>query len=266
VREALAFIRQDALSAASYRVSMLFSVVGLVASVIPLYFVANALQGVMGASIAADGGQYFSFVLLGMIGLRFATLGLAALPTALAAAIRNGTLEALFATPLRYPAMLVGMTGYRVLWAVIESTVLATVGAMFGARYIGGHALIAAAAVVLLTLAYAAVGVIAASLLLSFRSYGPLLTLTLGASALLGGVYYPTHVIPSWIQHLSSAMPLTYALRVLRRSLLEGVPLVALSSDLTMLLGMVAVLVPVSLLAFDRALRYAKRAGTLAQY
>jgi hypothetical protein len=55
-------------------------------------------------------------------------------------------------------------------------------------------------------------------------------------------------------------------LKALRRSLLDGAPLSASVPDLTVLLAMTAVGFAVSLVAFSWALRYAKRAGTLAQY
>jgi ABC-2 type transport system permease protein len=85
-------------------------------------------------------------------------------------------------------------------------------------------------------------------------------------SGLLGGVYYPTKVIPSWIQDVSEAVPLTYGLRALRQTLLEGMPLPAVARDVTILVGFVVVLSALGVWAFARALRYAKQAGNLSQY
>ena len=63
----LAFVRQDLRTAFSYRLNALFSVAGLLATVVPVYFVAKALQPVMAKSIQAEGGEYFAFVLVGMV-------------------------------------------------------------------------------------------------------------------------------------------------------------------------------------------------------
>jgi hypothetical protein len=73
-------------------------------------------------------------------------------------------------------------------------------------------------------------------------------------------------VIPSWIEHLSAAIPLTYALRALRRGLFQGAPLVELAGDVFVLLGLTALFAASALLAFRVALRHARRAGNLAQY
>ena len=61
-------------------------------------------------------------------------------------------------------------------------------------------------------------------------------------------------------------MPLSYGLRALRRTLLDGAPLAASARDLTVLAASTAVLLTASLIAFSLALRHAKHAGTLAQY
>ena len=93
----LAFVRQDLRTAFSYRLNALFSVAGLLATVVPVYFVAKVLQPVMAKSIQAEGGEYFAFVLVGMVGLRLAMAGVNSLPTTFWSSIRTGTLESLFA-------------------------------------------------------------------------------------------------------------------------------------------------------------------------
>ena len=61
-------------------------------------------------------------------------------------------------------------------------------------------------------------------------------------------------------------MPLTYGLRALRRSLLDGASLARSGGDLAILGGWSLAIVTAGMIAFCWALRYAKRAGTLAQY
>ena len=85
-------------------------------------------------------------------------------------------------------------------------------------------------------------------------------------SALLGGVYYPTKVIPSWIQAVSDFVPLTYGLRALRGTFLQGQSISQVLPDILILSGLAAALLSTSWLAFLWSLRHARRAGTLAQY
>jgi ABC-2 type transport system permease protein len=118
----------------------------------------------------------------------------------------------------------------------------------------------------LLILAYGAIGLIGAALLLRFRTTGPLLSGILSGSALLGGVYYPTYVIPSWLQQVSKALPLSYGLRALRQVALLGAPFRNVDRDVVMLALFVAALLPAGVLCVAVALHYARRSGTLGHY
>src|SRR5690606_27451772 len=118
----------------------------------------------------------------------------------------------------------------------------------------------------LIVLAYVPFGLLAAAMIIAFRTAGPLPQAVTGVSALLGGVYYPTHVIPSWIESLSAFVPLTYGLRALRQTLLEGQPLYSVLPDLGALVLFVPVLMCAGVVAMRAALAYARRAGTLSQY
>src|SRR5690606_15686578 len=119
---------------------------------------------------------------------------------------------------------------------------------------------------VLLVLAHFPIGIIAASMILIFRTAGPFVAGVMAASSLLGGVYYSTSVIPDVVQPLAAFVPLTYGLRAFRRTLLSGEPLSVVAGDVTVLAGFTIVLLVVSLLLFGWSLRYAQRAGSLAQY
>jgi ABC-type multidrug transport system permease subunit len=118
----------------------------------------------------------------------------------------------------------------------------------------------------LLSAAYFTVALIASALILVFRTSGPLVTAVITVSALLGGAYYSTAVIPSWLQSLSTVVPLTYGLRATRRLLLAGEPLTAVWGDVAILLVMTAALLVVGGSSFGAALRHSRRAGTLGQY
>src|SRR5690242_10031945 len=210
MREIGAMIRAAWLAEASYRLNMLFSLASLLTMVVPLYYVANALQSTMATRISAESSQYFAFVLVGATTYMFIAACTSALPSALASAIGKGTLEAFLGTPTNWATLFVGMSGYNILWALVRASVMITMGVALGAR-VAIHGLIPLTLVVLLlVLAYGGIGLVGAALLLRYRTTGPLLNGVLTVSALLGGVYYPTYVIPSWLQQISKAMPLSY--------------------------------------------------------
>ncbi|MGH7719676.1 MAG: ABC transporter permease [Gemmatimonadaceae bacterium] len=266
VRKILALVRASWLSATSYRMSMLLSVVGLMLTMLPLYYVATALQPTMAGAIRDEGGHYFSFLLIGTIVYTFIIPALSSVPGALGSGIATGTLEAMLSTPTSFPVLLTGLTGYGFLWTALRSGAALVVGVMLGAQVVWGGALPSAGILVLILVAYIAIGMMDAALLLAFRVRTPIANGVLLLSGLLGGVYYPTDVIPSWIQRLSEAIPLTYGLRAVRRLMLEGAPVHEVTADLVALTAITLALLAAGTLMLAAALQHARRAGTLGQY
>jgi ABC-2 type transport system permease protein len=266
VRKALALIRANWLTALSYRLETFFSVVGLFLAVIPLYFVSRALQPLMSDVIQSQAPEYFGFLIIGGLTLSYVRTSITALHGALGGEISTGSFEALLGTPTGLLTLLAGMVGQAFSMIVVRTGVAFVFALAFGLHVVWSGAPAALLALTLIVLAYLPFGIMAAALVLAFRTTGPFPNGLIGISTLLGGVYYPTEVIPSWIQSVSFLVPLTYGLRALRRSFLDGAPLAASAYDLSVLAVTAAVLMAVSLVMFSWSLGYARRTGTLAQY
>ena len=86
----LALMRASFLSATSYRLATVLSFVSLIASVIPLYFVAGALQPVVEESIRLEGGGYFGFLITGIAATYVLMAAVSAIPGAARPTISNG--------------------------------------------------------------------------------------------------------------------------------------------------------------------------------
>ena len=261
-----AILRASWLGASSYRLQMLISLASLAVTVVPMYFVGGALQPMAERAIAGEGGQYFSFLVAGTIALLLAQTAVMSLPTAVGGALRSGTFEAVLATPAPLPAVLAGMTSYEMAWTVARSLLIALGAMALGAKVAGAAVLPAVLILALVVVPYAGLGLVFAALVIAFRTAGPLPRAVVVLSTLLGGVYYPTSVIPSWIQDLSAAVPLTYGLRAVRRLALDGASLAAVSGDVARLAAFAVAFSLVGAIAFAAALRHARRTGTLAQY
>jgi ABC-2 type transport system permease protein len=266
MRKVWALVRASWLTALSYRLDTFFSFVGLIVAIGPIYFVSRALQPMMAGSIKTEAPEYFGFLMIGLITYTFVATAIGTVHESLTKEISTGSFEALMATPTSLPVLLCGMVGQAFSMTALRSIVLVLASWALGAHIIWRAGFAAILIVSLIVVAYLAFGIMAASLVLAFRTTGPFPTAILTLSGLLGGVYYPTQVIPSWLERASVFVPLTYGLRALRRSLLDGASLTRSASDLAVLTGSGVALLAVGLISFSLALAYAKRAGTLAQY
>jgi ABC-2 type transport system permease protein len=266
MRESIALIRSAWLTASSYRLGMLVSLLGLAFVLVPLYFISHALQPVMQQAISGEARQYFGFVVLGAICFSLASSCTTALPTALDGAVNRGTLEAILGTPARLAAICAGLMGYNVLWSLLRAAILAMVAVALGAGIVWRSAPAGLAVLILTMLSYVGISLIFSAMVVLFRTTGPLPTVIMTGSMLLGGVYYPTSVIPSWIRDLAGFFPLTYGLRALRRIVLRGETLNAVAPDVIMLGGMTLISLAVGVATFHLALQRARANGSLSTY
>lgn len=262
----LALVRAHWQTMRTYRLQTLISLGGVIVTVVPLYFVAAAVQPVMANSIKAEGGSAFGFLVVGLATFSFVSVAVTSLPQAVSDRINSGVFEALLTTPTSLTELLLGLNLFDLLFSAVRAAVLLTAGSLLGATFLPGRILPAMAILALIVAAHLPFGLLGAAMILAFRTAGPLPKVLLMMSGLLGGVYYPTGVIPSWLRAISAALPLSYGLRALRRVLLQNASLYSVAPDLLALVGAAAILSIIGVLALSAALKRARMQGTLAQY
>jgi ABC-2 type transport system permease protein len=253
-------------TALSYRIQMATSLASLAFTVVPVYFVANALQDLMSKAIVGQGTQYFGFLLVGTVTLSLVTAAVTTLPNAVSGGIASGFFEMLLMSPAPRMSILVGLSAYSILWTLLRGVLTLVAGWLLGARlaWSGVPASLVILAVIVVT--HWAIGLFCTALILAFRTMGALPQAVLVVSALFGGTYYPTTKIPPLLQSLASVTPLAYGLRSLRRVLLDGAALGSVMSDFAVLIGMCVALMVVGVVSFQASLSYAKRQGSLNLY
>jgi ABC-2 type transport system permease protein len=106
----------------------------------------------------------------------------------------------------------------------------------------------------------------AAGFIVVFKRGNPVTWLVANLATLLGGVYYPVSVLPTWLQSVARLLPITYALDAMRGALLDGAGWGELAPDLLALVAFCLVLFPVAQLVFRAAVRKARIDGSLTHY
>ncbi len=261
------FLQRDFSIAKSYRLSFLYQTVGTFFSVFMFYFIARLVGETAAPSLAAYGGAYFPFVLIGIAFYRFLGVGLSAFSNAIREGQITGTLEAMLASPTRPVTILISSSLWPFLFAGYEVLLYFFLGAAFFGFQAGHANLLSVAAVLAVTLlCFSAFGILSAAFVVRYKRGDPVLFVAGTLSALLGGAYYPVSILPEMLQKCSDLLPLTYSLRAMRLAILQGAPVSDLAGDLRVLGLLAAVGLPASLVLFARALGRAKEEGTLLQY
>lgn len=261
-----AFVRRDWAIARSYKLPFVLGLVQTVATLGFLYYLAR-LVGPRIASVEGNvHGGYFGFVVIGTTFLATATTVLTSFAQRLRTDQTTGTLEVVFTMPPPPALTVLASAAYPALFASVVALVeiAAAVGA-FGMRFDVDpiSALGAVAGLVGTVVLGSAAGFALATFVLVFKRGESLTALAASALSMLGGVYYPVKVMPEPLRIAADCLPFTWALDVLRDTLLgRHVPLL----DLGGLWLAALVALPLSLVVFGAGLRRARRLGTLAQY
>ena len=276
MRSALALVRVSFLTAASYRFAMFVSVASLALQIVPTYFIGRTLDPFMAPAIQGQGSDYFGFLVVGTIAYLLLAASVDALPRALERGIATGTLELIFSTPSSTPSLLVGLTGYELLWTATRCLVVLGAAATFGFHAHWSRVPEAMVILGLVVATYFGLGMVAGALIIAFRRTAALQTIVIVGSAMFGGVTYPPALVgtalsrysdaPAWIGRLTEAIPLTYGLRAVRQVTIDGVPFRAVLADVGMLSIFCIVFLTLGSLAMTYALRRARAEGTLSQY
>ncbi len=267
VRKLAAFVRRDLLEMLSYRLAFVSDWLSMIGQVIVFYFVGRMVNP---QTIAAYGGSQVSYIEFVAVGIAITTVidvGLGKVISAVRQEQLYGTLEALLASPTASTTAQLGLAAYDMLYVPIRMTVfLVLVSVLFGANFtwtgLGPVALILLAFGPLVW----GLGVVSAAGVLTFRK-GTLVVGFAGfAFAVASGIYFPVGVLPTWLQPLAEANPITVALNGMRDALLGTAGYRDVLPEFLQLVPIAVVCVIAGIVAWRAALRRERGLGTLGLY
>ncbi len=257
--------REIALSKRYWAWELVWLVYGVVTSLSVAYIglAAPAITG--GESDPAAVSRFVLYLLVGTITWRFLGLIFEQMGETIAWERWEGTIESTFMAPVPRLTHLMGMCAATLVRALGFSVAILAAVALFVPVDLS-HANVASALVLLATGAVAFIGLAIGSSVfpLLWTEKGLQMAYIVQAVVLLvSGVYYPTTVLPGWMQVLSVISPATYVIRGMRDALLDGADFARIWPNLWPALLVGAVSIPIGLRLFLWAERYAKRTGRL---
>lgn len=261
-----AFLRRDWQTETRYRLSFVMQVFGIVLGVVTFFYLGHLVGDSAAPYLARYGGDYFSFVLIGIAVDSYLTTGLTSFVSRLRAAQGAGTLEAMLMTPTRPALLIVFSALWDFAWTTVQVVLYLAFGLFFGLS-LGRANFLAALIVLLLAIVpFVALGIIAASIIMVTKRGDPLTWMVGSLFTLFGGVMFPVSVLPEWLQPVANLFPTTVALDAMRLALLQGATFERLLPNIGGLILFALILVPLSLFAFRTALDIARRDGSLTQF
>ncbi len=267
IEKPLAFIWRDFIVETSYKFAFFIQLFGIFISTLTFFFLSKLLGDVGVSYLKPYGGNYFSFVLIGVAFYSYLGVSIRSLSESIREGQMLGTLEALLVTQTEIPTIIISSSLYSFIWASFRVAVYLLLGVFVFDVNMGNANLVGALVILLLTIiSFGSLGIISASFIMIMKRGDPIGWMFTSVSGLLGGLYYPISVLPNWLQKFSYLLPVTYSLEGMRLALLKGYSLSELIPNILALVIFSIIMLPLGILIFGYAVKRAKRDGTLTQY
>ncbi len=269
-RRIRAFIIRDFQLALSYRVEFFIKILWILGIVTTFFFISRIFAGFPLARYEQWQNPLTAW-LTGMAMLNYFFVGFSSLANAIRQEQMQGTLESVLLTPINVPTVIVSSSA----WAYVDATFNSFLYLFFGWLFFNvkyqGSLLLAFFILILTTLVLACLGILSASFTMAFKRGDPFAILLGAGTALFSGVFYPKEMLQEALgetggKTLSFVNPSTHGLDAIRGVLIEGKVFTELQTPLLTLLVFMVILLPFSLWIFGRAIKRAKREGSLIQY
>jgi ABC-2 type transport system permease protein len=267
LRKSWAFLVRDFRSQTSYRLAFIMNIAGIFFSIAIFFFISRLLGRAVNPFLAQYGGNYFAFVLVGLAVSGFMGTSLGVFSSTISSAQAQGTLEVMLVTPTKLPEIICMSSIWSFLFTSLNILIYLVIGVMvFGLKLAGANVAAALVVLFLIVTIFSGLGIISASFIMVLKRGDPISWLFGSVSAIMSGTFFPVQVLPGWLQKYSIFFPLFYGLRAMRLALLKAASLSVLAPDILALAVFVAVIIPLSFLAFRYAVGRAKIDGSLATY
>jgi ABC-2 type transport system permease protein len=228
------------------------------------YFIARFLSGAADAKVAAYGGSYVAYVVIGVVFYQAGSAALSGPFEAINTAFWDKRLEGYHLAPRGVWAYVLGRTlwkwGYASVLQAVVLGVIVSIGGIGSSLRV--QPLLALLGYALFVAAVFGLGLCGASLFFLLevkQGREPIDWVVSYAVQITSGVYVPVASLPVWLKDAGYLLPHTYALAAIRGALLPGDTPIA--GDLAILAGFAVATTTLGVVAFRRAISLAETEG-----
>ncbi|HSK73592.1 MAG TPA: ABC transporter permease [Pyrinomonadaceae bacterium] len=271
LRRIRAFVIRDFQLALSYRFEFFIRIIWILGIVTTFFFISRIFAGNFVSGQYEQWQNPLAAWLTGMAMLNYFMVGFSALANAIRQEQMQGTLESVLLTPINIPTVIISSSAWSYVEATFNSFLYLFFGWLFFNVQYKGNFLLALLFLVLTTLCLACLGILSASFAMVFKRGDPFAILLGAGTALFSGVFFPKEMLQEALgetggKAIAYINPSTHGLEGIRSVLIQGKGFTEVQTSLAILLIFLGVLLPFSLWIFSRAVKRAKREGSLIQY
>jgi ABC-2 type transport system permease protein len=196
--------------------------------------------------------SYFDFIAPGIMAMTVMMSVMTGLPVAISQEKEIGTMDGMMVAPINRLSIILGKTLGQTVRGLIQGvTILVLAVGLFGVT-IQGSILLVFGLLLLGVFAFVGLGIVITSFTKDQETAQMLMMTLMFPMMFLSGVFFPIQQMPWYMQGISKFLPLTYAANALRKVMVLGAGVPAISTELIVLIVFGAVMTAIAVPVFRR--------------
>jgi ABC-2 type transport system permease protein len=255
-------VRRDAILFMSYRTQLVSQIISPLFAIAIFYYISHLL----GVKSFHSPGGYFGYVIVGLVIVEILTLSLGIMPVMVRQELVAGTIERFLVSAHGPVNGILGTMLFPLCNAFFSGVVTLLIAtAVFGLP-LAATSFLAIPVALLGVIAFMPFALLLVAVVMAFKQVAGASQFIVSGIAIIGGLYFPIAVLPSWIRWASEAQPFTPATDLMRHLLVNAPLAHPAGVELLKLVGFSAALLPAGFFLLRASIRYGQRSGTVAEY
>jgi ABC-2 type transport system permease protein len=196
--------------------------------------------------------SYFDFIAPGIIAMTVMMSVMTGLPVAISQEKEIGTMDGMMVAPINRLSIILGKTMGQIARGLIQGVIILVLAVgLFGVT-IHGNILLVFGLLLLGIFSFVGLGIVITSFTKDQETAQMLMMTLMFPMMFLSGVFFPIQQMPWYMQGISKFLPLTYAADALRKVMVLGADVPAISTELIVLIVFGAVMTAIAVPVFRR--------------
>ncbi len=262
-----AFLKKDFINQSSYRLSFLLNIISIFIAVYVFFIFSKLFEGT-NSYLEDFGNDYFFFLIIGITLSDFVIRICSVINTE----VRNYQLTGIFEEIINIKGSTVELLSYSFLYPIFYSLLRMLIFLVFSIFVFDlnlnfENLFFIVTTIILTLISCLGIAYIAGAYALAFKKGNPLSALNQLSVMILGGVFFPTSILPAWLGAISQFIPITHALEITRHLFMYGNEInEKVLSHFAYLSLLSFILLAMGLYVCNLAIKIGKKNGTLTLY
>jgi ABC-2 type transport system permease protein len=198
--------------------------------------------------------SYFDFIAPGIMAMTVMMSVMTGLPAAISQEREVGTLDGMMVAPINRLTIILGKTLAQMARGILQGVLILVLAVTLFGVTVHGNILLVFALLLLGVFSFVGLGVVLTSFAKDQETAVMLMMTLMFPMMFLSGVFFPIEQMPWFMQSISKLLPLTYVADALRKVMVLGAEIPALTTELSVLIVFGVVMTAIAVPVFKRAM------------